>query len=155
VDFPEVARLLLRVSHAVAAAVWLGGGAYYVLALRPAAHTADANAREVARAAQKEFGEWASVATIVMIVTGVVLMFDRLTDGRGSTLYVLWLALKVVAAVSAFWLTGSIARSRRRGRSSGPSSAINRAWMVLTLGMIAFVVGVALSSVYPTGVGQR
>lgn len=109
----------------------------------------------MARAAQKEFGEWAAVASLVMVVTGVVLMFDRLTDGRGSTLYVVWLAVKLAAAVSAFWLTGSLARGRQRRGRARPNLAINRAWVVLTLGMIAFVVGVALSSVYPTGVGQR
>jgi uncharacterized membrane protein len=154
VNVPSIARLLLRVAHALAAVVWLGGGVYYVLALRPQLRGADEGARAVARQAQREFGEWASVATLVLIATGVLLMFDRLTDGRGTLAYVLLLSVKVVAALVAFWLAGSLgrrARSRRRGRAL----PIDRAWLILALGTVAFVIGVALASIYPSGIGQH
>lgn len=152
-DIPAIARMLLRLAHAVAAALWLGGGAYYVLALRPALRNADPEARELARAAQAEFGEWASAATIILIATGVVMTFDRLTNGRGTNVYVVLLGVKIVAAVAAFWLTGTFVRNvRSRPRKS--RSLINRSWIILTLGTVAFVIGIALSVVYPTGITQ-
>ena len=151
-DIAAIARMLLRLAHAIAAALWLGGGAYWLLALRPALRSADPQAREIGRAAQAEFGEWASVATIILIATGVVMSFDRLTNGRGSNVYVVLLGIKIVAAVAAFWLTGTFVRSaRRRGRGKS-KTWINRSWVVLTLGTVAFVIGVALSVVYPTGI---
>ncbi len=150
-DIAAIARMLLRLAHAIAAALWLGGGAYYVLALRPALRSADPAAREVGRAAQAEFGEWASVATIVLIATGVVMSFDRLTNGQGSSTYVVFLGIKIVAAISAFWLTGTFVRNARR-RQRQSKTWINRSWIILTLGTIAFVIGVALSVVYPTGI---
>lgn len=153
-DPGEIARVLLRVSHAIAAAVWLGGGAYYLLALRPATRGVDPEAQQAARAAQRAFGEWASLATLVMVATGVVLMFDRVTDGRGTGIYVGLLAVKIAAAVAAFWMAGSFARRRSTGRERAPTHALDRAAIILMLGTVAFVLGVILSSVYPTGVGQ-
>lgn len=153
-NVPSIARLLLRVAHALAAVVWLGGGAYYVLALRPQLRGADEETRAVARQAQREFGEWASVATLILVATGVLLMFDRLTDGRGTLAYVLLLAVKVAAALAAFWLAGSFGR-RRGPRRAARALPIERSWLILVLGTVAFVIGVALASLYPSGIGQR
>jgi hypothetical protein len=132
VDVPAIARLLLR----------------------PALRNADPAVQAAGREAQREFGEWASVATLILIATGVVLTFDRLTDGRGTGVYVILLAIKIVAALVAFGLTGTfIGRSRaRRGKGK---SKINRSWLILSLGTAAFVIGIALSVIYPTGIGQR
>ncbi len=152
-DIPAIARMLLRLAHAVAAALWLGGGAYYVLALRPALRSADPEARAVGQAAQAEFGEWASAATIILIATGVVMTFDRLTNGRGTNVYVILLAVKIVAALAAFWLTGTFVKNSR-SRARKTKSVLNRSWMILTLGTVAFVIGIALSVVYPTGITQ-
>ncbi|HET9017468.1 MAG TPA: hypothetical protein VFN57_17840 [Thermomicrobiaceae bacterium] len=138
----------------MAAVVWLGGGAYYVLALRPQLRSADEQARALARQAQREFGEWASVATIVLIATGVALMFDRLTNGRGTVAYVLLLTIKVVAALVAFWIAGSFGR-RYRARRPARFPMIDRSWLILSLGTVAFVIGIALASIYPSGIGQR
>jgi hypothetical protein len=82
-------------------------------------------------------------------------MFDRLTDGRGTTAYVVVLAVKILAAIGAFWLAGAFARRRVR-RTATPRwrSPVDRAWAILALGAVAFVLGVILSALYPTGVGQ-
>jgi putative copper export protein len=151
-----VARLLLRVAHAIAAAVWLGGGVYYLLALRPQLRKSDGEVRAFARNVQREFGEWASVSTLIMIATGVVLMFDRLTDGRGTEAYVLLLGVKVAAAVTAFWLARSFRRRKRpvEKAATGGESLIDRAWLMLSLGAVAFILGITLSSLYSTGIGQ-
>lgn len=152
-----MARLLLRVAHAIAAAVWLGGGVYYLLALRPQLRNSDGEIRAFARNVQREFGEWASVSTLIMIATGVVLMFDSLTDGRGTTAYVLLLAVKVAAALTAFWLAKSFRRRKRTAgkAAAGGASLIDRSWLMLSLGAVAFILGITLSSLYSTGIGQR
>jgi putative copper export protein len=149
----EVGHLLLRIAHSVAAAVWIGGGAYYLLAVRPGLRGREGAAnREFASQVQREFGEWASVATLVMIATGVVLMFDRLTGGQGTALYVIMLVVKVVAAVAAFWITGAL-RVGRRPSGSRRSGYLDRAWTALVLSLVAFVLGAVLSTLFPADYG--
>lgn len=148
--------------------MWLGGGFYYVLALRPQVKQGDEQAREVARQAQRAFGEWAALATLILIVSGLILTFDQLNNGKGTPTYVLLLIGKIAAAVIAFSLAGSFSRRRVRpvrrtaqssvtGQPAAPKGhrLIERSWLILMLGSAAFMVGIVLSSLYPTGIGQR
>ncbi len=134
-DVSQIALISLRVFHAVAALVWLGGGFYYYVAVRPAGRS------EFATAAQIRFHVWARPATLVMIVSGVVLLFQGLSSNTAGITYVALLAAKIIAALVAFWLV------RPRKRASGTS----RSEMVITLGMSAFVLGVIISAIWPAG----
>lgn len=152
-DVSEIGQIILRLAHGLAAAVWVGGGAYYVLAVRPGVRMSDRDdARQFAAEIQREFGEWASVATIVMIATGVVLMFERLSSGQGTAVYVVLLATKIVAALIAFWVTGAL---RPRARRSGPrrTGVLNTAWVALVLSIVAFLLGALLTTLYPVDFG--
>ena len=134
--------LALRLAHALAAAVWLGGGVYYLLIVRPAVRERGDEARSLLAGAQRAFGEWAQVTTVTMLATGAVLTFDGLSSGRGGLIYAALLAIKILAALAAFWMAGvRPARRSRRGRRTASQ------W-VLLCGLTAFVLGVALSSVY-------
>lgn len=135
----------LRVAHSVAAVVWLGGGVYFVLALRPALQEADSAGRAVVSAAQRAYGEWSQIATIVLLGTGVVLTFERLSDGTGGLTYVALLAAKVIAGVWAFVLVQARIRPRRRRNQRSSSE------LILTLGFVAFTLGVVLATLYGRG----
>lgn len=152
-DIAEIGQIILRLAHGLAAAIWVGGGAYYLLAVRPKVRSSeDPNARELGAAVQREFGEWASVATLVMIATGVVLMFERLSGGQGTTTYVVLLAIKIVAAVVAFWMTG-VLRPRGSRPSRRRSGLLDQAWLVLALSIAAFLLGALLTTLYPADLG--
>jgi uncharacterized membrane protein len=138
VTIGELTLIGLRVVHALGATVWLGGAIYYIVAIRPA--TADPAAGEFVRQIQPRFGEWAKTATIVMLGSGIVLTFNGLAENADGLAYVVWLALKIVAALAAFALL-----RRRRTRSVGSLSRMN---LVLGLGFFAYVSGVVLSSVW-------
>ena len=134
--------LFLRVAHAIAAALWLGGGVYYLVIVRPAIRASSLPPGDALLATRQSFGELARTSTLVMVATGAVLMFDRLaTDGEG-VIYAALLAAKIAAAIGAFWLV-----SRRPGRRGGRTSR-RTSELVLSLGMIAFVLGVVLASVF-------
>jgi uncharacterized membrane protein len=152
-DIAEAGQIILRLAHGLAAAVWVGGGAYYLLAVRPNIRRRDDDeARALGNAVQREFGEWAAVATVVMISSGVILMFERLSGGQGTTVYVTLLSIKIVAAVAAFWMTGVLrtraapARNRRTGK-------LDTAWIVLALSVLAFLLGALLTTLYPADIG--
>ncbi|CAN5774410.1 hypothetical protein BH23CHL2_BH23CHL2_35490 [soil metagenome] len=133
-DVNQAALISLRVFHAVAALVWLGGGIYYFVAIRPQGDD------EFATRARQRFREWARPATLIMIATGVVLIFDGLSTNTAGLAYVAILSAKVIAALTAFWLVSG----RRRGVGN------LRSRLPLGLGMAAFVLGVVISSVWPS-----
>jgi uncharacterized membrane protein len=152
-DIAEAGQVILRLAHGLAAAIWVGGGAYFLLAVRPNLRKANDEAtRAFAGEVQREFGEWASVATIVMIATGVILMFERLSGGQGTTLYVALLAIKIAAAVVAFWMTGVLRPSRGPGRRKR-TGKLDTAWLVLGLSAAAFLLGALLTTIYPADLG--
>ena len=132
-DVNQIALISLRVAHATAALIWLGGGFYYFVAVRPGGRT------EFASEAQRRFHEWARPATIIMLTTGVVLLFEGLSSNTAGITYAVVLAVKIIAALAAFWLV----RPRRR---AGGSSRSER---VIALGMSAFVLGVVISTIWP------
>ena len=140
--------LLLRVVHALAAMVWLGGGVYLLLIVRPAVREQGDPPSAFLAATNARFREWAQVATIVMVASGVVLMVDRLSNANGGLLYAVLLAVKVVAAIAAFWLAGvrpaHRALRQRQTRRAAPE-------LIVLLGLLAFVLGVGLASVYGRG----
>lgn len=132
-DVNQVALISLRVFHAVAALIWLGGGLYYVVAVRPGGDS------EFASSAQRRFREWARPATMVMLATGVVLLFEGLSSNTAGITYAAILALKIIAALAAFWLVSVRNRAGQRSRSE----------RAVSLGMAAFVLGVIISTVWP------
>jgi len=148
VSAAEAFLLLLRLAHGFAAVVWLGGGVYYLVAIRPALRESADPPREFVAAAQALYGEWARAMTVVMLATGVVLMFDRLSNAGGGLPYAVALAGKIAAALLAFWLAGLRPRRRRRGAAPARRS---RPELILALGAVAFGVGVILASVWGQG----
>lgn len=138
--------MALRVFHALSAMVWLGGGVYYFVAVRPQTREdPDGTRRNVAVAAQSAYREWMETATIVLLASGTILMFDRLSGGQGGLLYAAILAAKVVAALIAFWL---VSLRPRRSHRAGRTRARSRPEIALGLGVFAFTVGVVLSSIW-------
>jgi uncharacterized membrane protein len=153
VDIADLGQVILRLAHGLAAAIWVGGGAYYVLAVRPNVRERnDEETRAFAAAVQREFGEWAAVATIVMVASGVILMFDRLSGGQGTALYLILLVTKIAAAVVAFWMAGVLQPSRNRTRARR-TGKLNTAWLVLGLSAFAFLAGALLTTIYPADIG--
>ncbi len=134
----EGALIALRIFHAVAALIWLGGGIYYVIFLRP---ISSPGAGEVTSLAQQRFRDWARPATYIMLASGAILVFDGLSSNTAGLLYVFLLAVKVIAALIAFWLV----TVRRRHSSTAP-----RVRLALALGMSAFVLGVLISTLWPS-----
>lgn len=137
--------VLLRVAHSAAAVVWLGGGVYFLLALRPAMREADTAGQAVISATQRAYGEWSQLATIVLLGSGMILTFERLSDGTGGLTYVALLAGKILAGVWAFILVRTrVRRGRRRTRRSSSE-------LIVSLGFLAFTLGVVLATLYGRG----
>ncbi len=105
----DVFLLVIRWLHLVSAAAWMGGSLFYLLVLRPALRRAPQAQGAVNEAAATEFRVLVDTSIFVLVTTGVILSFDRLTPGVVGVPYVATLAVKIALSIWMFVL----ARSRR------------------------------------------
>ena len=116
----ELFILGTRWLHTLAAVAWVGGGLFYLLALRPALKGSsfgdDLNKR-VAR----EFRNVVDTAIWVLLVTGAILFLDRVTSDHATVPYGVVLGIKIALVVWMFYLVGF--RQRRDLPLEGEDSA--------------------------------
>ncbi len=102
--------VVVRWIHVVAAAAWVGGSIFYLFVLRPALRRSPEAGRKINEATAAEFGTLVDTCIFVILATGVILTFNRLTAGVTGSSYGLVLAAKIALSVWMFIL----ARGRRR-----------------------------------------
>lgn len=106
--------LVIRWAHALAAVAWVGGGAFYLLVLRPALRRVRGTPPEAAASIAAEFRGLVGTAIIVLLLTGALLTLARLTESSITALYVAVLAAKIALATLMFALAWT--RRRAAGR---------------------------------------
>ena len=105
----DVFLLVVRWLHLVSAAAWVGGSLFYLLVLRPALRRSG-DPSGVTESAAVEFKALVETSIIVILVTGIILTFNRLTPGVVGVPYVAVLGVKIALSLWMF----VIARSRRK-----------------------------------------
>lgn len=148
----EAFLLLIRWLHHVAAVLWVGGGLFYLIVLRPIlrTHPTGENLRETVAL---HFRGVLHICILILLVTGTLLMVDRLTPGRVGSIYVFVLVVKILGALWMFWaaLKRTGLTTSRASRMSPP--ALNRVsnwiplkWLLglLTEGRAVVFVGLGL-----------
>ena len=90
-DISAVALVIAQWVHTLAAAFWVGGGLVYVLVIRPLTRQAGSGGQTLA----DEFRGLVDIAVIAMVITGVVLAFERLTSQHTGVGYAAVLGAKV------------------------------------------------------------
>lgn len=136
-DLAELLLVLLRWLHAGATIVFLGWSAVLWL---------DGPPRDDASAARQRFKEVTELSLLVLLATGAVLTFDRLSRGAGG-LYAGVLALKVVCAVVAYQFAF---RWRRVGLPVGGLDGR----VVLIFGAATVFLAAVLKGVFESGVSS-
>jgi uncharacterized membrane protein len=102
--------LIVRWLHLISAVAWIGGSLFYLVVLRPALRRDPSSGRTVSEATAGEFRSLVDTAIFVLLATGVILTFNRLTPGVVGAPYGVVLGLKIALSVWMFVM----ARSRRR-----------------------------------------
>lgn len=144
----------MRWAHGLATIVWLGGGAYATLIQGRSLRDLDdeAVAARLARATGEAFGRWVNAATIVFIVSGVILTFDRLASRGATVQYGVTLALKVALAIWMFGIAQGLRRRRRgrpaTGRLAEARRALSSPRALLWLGAIVVLLAAVLKTLY-------
>jgi uncharacterized membrane protein len=109
----DVFLLVVRWLHLIAAVAWVGGSLYYILVLRPALRRSPEAGRPIAAAAGAEFRGLVTASIVVLVATGAVLSFDRLTHPDVDAPYTVTLGIKAALSV---WMFLQVQVQRRRSR---------------------------------------
>ena len=107
----EVFLLAVRWLHVLSAAAWVGGSLFYLVVLRPAIKRNPDTPRGLTSAAGSEFKTLVDACIVVLIATGSVLAFDRLTEDAVGPPYAITLGVTVVLSL---WMFLQVRAQRRR-----------------------------------------
>lgn len=107
-DIGDVFLTIVRWLHVLASAVWVGGSVFYLIVLVPTMRRVPDVPRALSSALGVEFRTIVVTSIVVLVATGVILAFDRLTEVEPP--YAATLGVKVVLSVWMF----ALARDRRR-----------------------------------------
>lgn len=128
--------------HALAAVAWVGGGIFFWVVLRPAIRSG-AMSPEVVRFAGVEFGQIVLLSMWTLIVTGGILMFDRLSQPAATLPYGAVLGVKIMLSAWMFFLTvgrrGRHPPSQGLGRMRNAVNALGHVNMTVVLGITVFL----------------
>ena len=159
--------LIVLWAHLVSATAWVGGSIFYLFVLRPALRKSAEGGREINIAAADEFRAMVDTAIFVLLATGIILTFNRLTPGVIGVQYALVLAVKIALSVWMFIL----ARDRRRRTAllelhrerptppSGPWRKVLRALSgyntLVILGLVVFLLADALDVIFESALNSQ
>ncbi len=160
-DARDVFLLVVRWLHLIAAAAWVGGSLFYLVVLRPATRRSPESFRPVNADTAAEFRALVDTSIFVLLTTGAVLSFDRLTGGVVGVPYVVALAVKIALSVWMFLLV----RARRRRAAARPAAAPGKLQKlaravsgynaIVVLGIIVFLLADLLKVLYEIALAQR
>ena len=106
--------VVIRWGHALAAVAWVGGGAFYLLILRPAIRRSQGLPPETGTAIRDEFRGLVTTAIAVLLLTGVILSVARLTGDAATVPYAAVLGVKIALALYMFYVVRVVRRGRLR-----------------------------------------
>ena len=107
-DFADIFLTIVLWFHVLAAATWVGGSLFYLIVLIPTLKRVPDVPRALSAAIGVEFRTVVVTSIIVLVATGAILAFNRLTEVE--TPYAATLGVKVVLSLWMF----ALVRDRRR-----------------------------------------
>ena len=113
----EATVVLTRWVHLIATVTWVGGNLFFLFVLRPALRSTAGTPPELGRAIGTRFKEAVDLSMWVLVITGGVLIYDRLTQ-QVEMPYLVALAAKLFLSGVMFLVAVSLGRRGSRRRSS-------------------------------------
>ena len=139
----------------MAAVAWIGGGIFYLLVLRPGMRQSSREEPTLGQAIGQEFRGLVNVAIVVLIVTGTIMTFNRLTSDFVGVPYVAVLAAKITLAFYAFYLVRFLRWGTYPSESSPPGRGVRRlaalctgTTAILIVGMVVVLLSDVLSALF-------
>ena len=125
----------------------------YLVVITPALRLGKAPP-EVGAQVARLFRGLVNVCIGALVVTGVFLVFDRLSTVTAGTAYIVVLTLKILVALTLFGLALYQAQEARRlGAQIAARSGESAPRLILALGVVAFLLGVTLMLLFEAQLG--
>ena len=147
-DVGPLVLLAIRTVHAIAAAVWVGGGIVLLVAIMPALLDAEGDRpAKLAAGLAARFGRVAGGAIGVFVITGGVLTFERLAQPGVTAAYGAVLGFKVALSFLAFglvWQKGAWLEGWEAKPIGGliKSLRTSRSGMAVVIGLVIYFISI-------------
>ncbi len=138
---------LMRTAHVLAGGIWVGGSVVYLLVILPALRLGKAEP-SVGAGIAALFRKLVNICIGVLVISGVYLVFDRLSLTSVGLAYVVVLVVKTLAALAMILLAVYQAQEARRvARLRGRLWALAPR-LILGLGVLTILLGATLTGLY-------
>ena len=165
-DINELFMITVKWTHAIAATTWLGGSIFYIFVFRPQQKTFLESGNPLLIALAEQFRSIIGTCIVILIASGTLLLFDRITDPSTTPTYIAVLATKIVLATWMFTIARRRWRSTRNSdtkdesivkgnvitRVYGMSTGIN---LTLILGLLIFFLSDLLNALFIQGLSGK
>lgn len=101
----ELLIIIVRWVHISSAVIWVGGGMFYLIAIRPINRVSNKNLNELIKLINKNFANISDISILSLTSTGAIIMLNALLQPNLSLLYVTILTTKLFLAVLIFAIT--------------------------------------------------
>ncbi|GHO89588.1 hypothetical protein [Dictyobacter formicarum] len=141
-------RWLVRLVHILAASAWVGGSFMYLVVVIPALRSGGP-APAIASKIAELFKRMVNICVGLLLLSGVYLTFDRLTQTNLGLPYIIVLALKILGALGLFVLAMYLGQSNIR-RLAKRTTRLSKAapQLMLALGILVFILGALLNTIF-------
>lgn len=147
--------LIARWAHITGALAWVGGSMFFALVLRPVISAQP----EVMRGAVKPIGsvyrEVVDISVAAVLISGIMLMFDRLTGNDATVAWVVVFAVKLTIAIWMFYLVWRLRQAGYQPPASQKSAGIfgRLSWLIgynalVFFGVIVFFLATLLRELF-------
>ncbi len=138
--FLEVTVLVTRWAHVIATVAWVGGNIFYLAALRPAMRNHPPGSTDLPRVIGERFKRIVDLSMWVLIITGALLIYDRLTQQIALD-YAVILGIKLALSAAMFLIAFSIGRRASRRLVSPTNTLLILGPIVILLGLLLRFIG--------------
>jgi putative copper export protein len=147
--------LIMRSLHLLAAAAWVGGSIMYLVVIIPALRS-NGPVPGVAAQMAELFRRMVNLCMGVLLLTGMYLTFDRLTQTTLGWAYLLVLGLKILTALVMFILAIYVGQSNIRKLAKRTTRLSKVApQLILALGIVVFVLGALLNQLFELAIATH
>ena len=162
VDFTDVFKIVVRWAHMVSAAAWVGGSLFWLLVLKPSMKNPHDDSSQgnkgLGERVAKEFRSLVDTCVFVLLATGVIMTFDRLTPGEVGANYVLVLGIKIIFVAIMFYIirakrqNNNLSSNHDNGQEVSKKVKMVRILsgynLLVVLGLLVFLLSDLLSFIY-------
>ena len=141
-DASEIFFVVVRWVHEIAAVTWVGGSIFFAIVIRPINISHPEIMAKLMVPLSSLYRDLVDLSIIALIVSGLILTVNRLTDERTTASYGIVLGLKILVALFMFYLVWELRRSGYQPRPGGWHKRIS--WLLGYNALAALGVGVFL-----------